>query len=186
MADLIKNIDKDWTIFLDRDGVINERPPGDYVKQWDDFKFLPGVIESFSIFHKIFKRIIVITNQQGIGKGLMTASHLNEIHEKMKSEVEKAGGHIDAVYYCPDLANKVANCRKPNTFMLQQALVEFPDIQLEKSIMLGDTESDMEFGRNAGIKNIYINSNKQNINKNIYDTCFNSMIEFAEQLITND
>lgn len=186
MADFIKNIDRDWTIFLDRDGVINIRPLGDYVKQWEDFKFLPGVKESFSIFNTIFKRIIVITNQQGVGKGLMTVGDLDDIHGKMKSSVEKSGGHIDAVYYCPDLTNKVPNCRKPNIFMAQRALAEFPDIQLEKSLMLGDTETDMVFGKNAGMKTIYINTNNQNINKDLYEVSFNSVHEFAKLLTTND
>lgn len=186
MADFIKNIERDWTIFLDRDGVINQRPLGDYVKQWNDFIFLPGVKESLSLFNKIFKRTIVVTNQRGVGKGLMTIDDLDEIHNKMIAEMSKDGGHIDAIYYCTDLATKTLNCRKPKTFMAQQALAEFPDIQLEKSIMLGDTETDMEFGRNAGMKTIYINSNQQNINKNLYDACFDSLIDFAKLLISND
>jgi D-glycero-D-manno-heptose 1,7-bisphosphate phosphatase len=179
------NPDKSWTLFLDRDGVINSRPPGDYIKRWEDFEFLPGVREALQIFNKIFKKIIVVTNQQGVGKGLMSVEDLEEIHRKMSAEIESAGGRIDAVYYCQELAEKPLSCRKPSTFMAQKAVVEFPDIQLEKSMMLGDTESDMQFGRNAGMKTVYIDTNKQGIAADLYDSSFSSLIDFAQSLNKN-
>jgi D-glycero-D-manno-heptose 1,7-bisphosphate phosphatase len=174
--------DKYHTLFLDRDGVINSRPPGDYIKRWEDFRFLPGVLEAFAVFSKHFKRIFVVTNQQGVGKGLMRIEELENIHDRMKKEIEKSGGRLDAIYYCPELAEKPLNCRKPSTYMAQKALVEFPDIQLESSLMLGDTESDMQFGRNSGMKTVYINSNKKSIAADLYDEEYASLIGFAHSL----
>jgi D-glycero-D-manno-heptose 1,7-bisphosphate phosphatase len=177
--------DKSWTLFLDRDGVINYRPPGDYIKKWEAFRFLPGVLEALAIFGQVFKRIIVVTNQQGIGKGLMSFEDLEDIHSKMMASVENAGGRIDAVYYCAELAEKSLNCRKPSTFMAQKAVIEYPDIDFTRSLMLGDTESDMRFGRNSGMKTVYINTNRENIAADLYDASFSSLIEFAQSLETS-
>ncbi len=186
MTEFLKNIDKNWTLFLDRDGVINNRPIGDYVKTWEAFEFLPGVLKALAIFNKIFKRIIVVTNQQGIGKGLMTVDDLEAVHSKMITEIQNSGGRIDAVYYCPELAEKPLSCRKPSTFMAQKAFAEFPDIDFEKSLMLGDMRTDLQFGRNAGMKTIYINTNQKSIDTDLYDERFSSLIEFAKLLNVND
>lgn len=186
MNGLLKNIDKNWTLFLDRDGVINDRPIGDYVKKWEDFKFLPGVLEALTIFNNMFKRIILVTNQQGIGKGLMKIEDLEDVHSKMINKIQKSGGRIDAVYYCPELAGKPLSCRKPSTFMAQKALAEFPDIDFDKSLMLGDMLTDLQFGRNTGMKTIYINTNQQTVDVGLYDETFSSLIEFAKLLNLND
>ena len=82
----ILNIDKSWSLFLDRDGVINTRLVDDYVKCWEDFEFLPGVLEAIKCFNKLFSTIVVVTNQQGIGKGLMKVETLNNIHKKMMAD----------------------------------------------------------------------------------------------------
>ena len=186
MTDFLKNIDKNWTLFLDRDGVINDRPIDDYVKTWEEFKFLPGVTEALAVFNKIFERIIIVTNQQGIGKGLMTTEELEVVHQKMIAEIENQGGRIDAVYHCPELATKSQSCRKPAPFMAQKALAEFPDIDFKKSLMLGDMITDLQFGRNAGMKTVYINSNQQTVGVGLYDEIYSSLIEFAKLLIAND
>ncbi|GMT46205.1 MAG: D-glycero-alpha-D-manno-heptose-1,7-bisphosphate 7-phosphatase [bacterium] len=151
MAAFPKNINKSWTLFLDRDGIINKRIYGGYVQHWEAFEFLPGVPESLAVFSRIFGRIIVITNQQGIGKGIMNEAQLEAVHRKMFVEVEKAGGKIDAVFHCPDVASKPGNCRKPSAFMALKAKKRFPEIDFNKSIMVGDAESDMVFGKNAGM-----------------------------------
>lgn len=104
MTDFISRIDKLWTLFLDRDGVINQRIVGGYVAEVSEFNFSPGVLESMSSFATIFGRVVVVTNQQGIGKGLMTHHQLSEVHKFMITEIEASGGRIDAVYYCSDLA----------------------------------------------------------------------------------
>lgn len=160
MADFLKNINTSWTLFLDRDGVINERIYGDYIFSDDGFKFLPGVLESMVVYAQFFGKIIVVTNQQGVGKGLMTETELESIHKYMQQEIVKAGGRLDAIYYCTELASKKEHCRKPGTYMAQQAKKEFPEIDFQKSIMVGDTKSDMEFGSNSGMFNVLVGDEK--------------------------
>ena len=87
-------IDKSWTLFLDRDGVINVRFPGDYVKRVEEFEFLPGVKQAIAKFSSLFGRIIIVTNQQGISRGVYSHEDLKAIHDHMKSEIEKAGGKL--------------------------------------------------------------------------------------------
>ncbi len=156
MTGFPKNINKSWTLFLDRDGVINKRIYGGYVQHWERFEFLPGVPESLAVFSRIFGRIIVVTNQQGIAKGIMNEKQLLSVHRKMFAEVEKAGGKIDAVFHCPDMASKPANCRKPSAFMALKAKERFPEIDFNKSIMVGDAESDMAFGKNVGMFTVFL------------------------------
>lgn len=145
-----------WTLFLDRDGVINTRLPDDYVKTPEDFKFLPGVKDAMKILTNIFDPIIVVTNQQGIGKGLMTEVQLEKIHNEMRSEVEQGGGRIDAIYFCPDLKNSGSFYRKPAIGMGLRARKEFPGINFKRSIMAGDSYSDILFGYRLGMKTALI------------------------------
>lgn len=169
----------DWTLFLDRDGVINRRIVDDYVKSWNDFEFLPGVLESFPIFAKNFKRIIIVTNQQGIGKGLMTIGALEDVHMRMKVEIEATGCSIDAIYFCPSLAADNNPRRKPNPGMALQAKAEIQDVDLLKSIMVGDSPSDMEFGINAEMQTVFIGNRELNIS---VDARFQNLADFAETL----
>lgn len=182
----LNQIDKSWTLFLDRDGVINRRPVDDYVKNWDEFEFLPGVLEAIKSLSGIFGKIIVVTNQQGIGKGLMTVEGLADIHQKMISEIEKYGGKVDAVYFCPNLKGEDENCRKPGTAMAQLAKKDFPEIILEKSIIAGDMESDMLFGRNAGMKTVFINTNKLILPVNLLDAEYENLLIFSQVISAND
>jgi len=142
---------KGWTLFLDRDGVINRRLPGDYVKEWPQFEFLPGILPAIAGFSRLFKRIIVVTNQQGIGKGLMDEGQLADIHRRLKEKVEASGGRIDAIYFCPHLAADNCACRKPNPGMALQAQIDFPEIDFTRSLLAGDTASDIQFGLNLGM-----------------------------------
>jgi D-glycero-D-manno-heptose 1,7-bisphosphate phosphatase len=148
-------VDASWTLFLDRDGVINVEKPMDYVRNWDEFQFNPGVKEALKILSGIFGKIIVVTNQRGVGKGLMTESDLKDIHENMISEVTKKGGRIDKVYYAPD-PNDDAPRRKPSPQMGLEAMQEYPGIDPQKGFMVGNTFSDMEFGRNIGVKTVFL------------------------------
>ena len=150
------NIDRSWTLFLDRDGVINQKLPNDYVKRWDEFTFLPGVLEALSAFNSHFGRIVIVTNQQGIGKGLMTTADLETIHARMLSEVEQAGGRIDRFYHCPHLVAENARCRKPDIGMAEQAKEDFPQIDWTRSVLIGDSESDMEMARRCGMKRVFL------------------------------
>jgi len=152
-----------WTLFLDRDGVINTRIPGGYVRSWEAFEFVAGSKEAIVRFTKLFNRVIVITNQQGIGKGLMTKEDLHQIHDQMLREVEEAGGRIDGIYYCPDLKTKPDNCRKPAPVMALQAQNDFPDIDFQRSIMVGDSLSDLQFGARLGMKVVWVDTKEEDI-----------------------
>jgi len=157
----LPQFDKSWTLFLDRDGVINHRIPGAYVRNWDEFEFMENVPETIAQFSKIFGRIVVVTNQQGIGKGLMTAEQLVALHDKMYREVMAAGGRIDAVYFCPKLATENPICRKPEAGMAYQAQRNFPEINFKKSVMIGDSLSDMGFGSRVGMWNVLVETNEE-------------------------
>jgi histidinol-phosphate phosphatase family protein len=153
-----REIDHTWTLFLDRDGVINAKLPGDYVKLIDEFEFLPGVLEALEKAAAIFDVIVVVTNQQGIGKGIMTDTHLFTIHQHMIKEVFNNGGRIDKIYFCPDLEIENPSHRKPRTGMAYDAREDFPSIEFTKSIIIGDSPSDMEFGHRLGMKCVGIGS----------------------------
>lgn len=144
-------IDRSWTLFLDRDGVINQRIVGEYVKAIDEFHFMPGSLASIARFSERFGRIVVVTNQQGIGKGIMTARNLEDIHRYMLSEIEKHGGKIDGVYFAPQLSSENSEMRKPNTGMAHQAKRDFPEIDFSKSVLIGDSDSDIFFGQKLGM-----------------------------------
>lgn len=151
----LKNIDNHWTLFLDRDGVINHDKDNDYIRNWDEFRFYDTTLEAMAILTKHFARIVVTTNQKGVGKGLMTVEDLTNIHSNMQSRIDQAGGRIDKVYYCADLADDSLN-RKPNPGMAHQAKHDFPEIDLSKSIIVGNRISDMGFGRNAGMHTVFL------------------------------
>ncbi len=158
------HINKDWTLFLDRDGVINQQLLDDYVKKWSEFKFKDNVLSSLKKLSALFGRIIIVTNQQGVGKGIMTVDELEIVHKKMKEEIEKAGGKIDRIYFCPKLEKENSEMRKPNQGMALQAKSDFPEIDFKRSIMVGDSISDMQFGKNAGMKTVLIT-----VKNKIYD-----------------
>ena len=150
-------IDKSWTLFLDRDGVINMRLHNDYVKSPAEFRFLPGVVEAISRMSSLFSRIIVVTNQQGIAKGIYSHEDLASIHDLMKKTIEQGGGRIDAIFYAHHLASEHSPMRKPGIGMALEAKKLFPEIDFKRCIMVGDTESDMQFARSAGMKAVYCN-----------------------------
>jgi histidinol-phosphate phosphatase family protein len=143
------------TIFLDRDGVINRLRPNDYVKSWEEFEFLPGVLDVLAKWNNQFKHIIIVTNQRGISKGIMSVESLDIIHRKMIQEVERSGGRIDKIYYCVALNDTDLN-RKPNIGMALQAKRDFPDIDFNTSAMIGDSESDIQFASNIGMKGDFL------------------------------
>ncbi|MCL2682054.1 MAG: HAD family hydrolase [Bacteroidales bacterium] len=170
------------TLFLDRDGVINRRLIDDYVKTPDEFVFEDGALEAIAKLSKCFERIVVVTNQQGIGKKLMTEQTLHEIHEYMKNQVEKAGGRIDAIYFCPDLKHSKSIFRKPNVGMGLLAKRQFSNIRFKQSVMVGDSISDMKFGKKLGMKTIFISNDKLLVASysKLIDQNFNSLSEYAK------
>lgn len=151
-------VNSKWTLFLDRDGVINERIPNDYVRTPDQFNFIEGSPKAIARLSNIFGITVVVTNQQGIGKGLMTETDLSTIHTKMVEKIESEKGTIHKIYHCPHLAKNHPDCRKPNSGMAFQAKKDFPQINFKQSFMVGDSISDMEFGHRLGMTTVYITS----------------------------
>jgi D-glycero-D-manno-heptose 1,7-bisphosphate phosphatase len=149
-------IDHTWTLFLDRDGVINVRLMGTYVRSKEEFQFLPEVPQTIAELSSIFGRIVVVTNQQGIGKGIMSERNLHDVHSYMCAEVESMGGKIDHCFYAPELANSGSNFRKPNPGMALEAQEKFPEIHFERSVMVGDSDSDIVFGQQLGMKTVRV------------------------------
>lgn len=170
-------INDDWTLMLDRDGVINQRIVDGYVTRWEEFVFLPGVLEAMQVFAHRFKYILIITNQQGVGKGLMSMKQLDTIHDLMCTAIEDHGGRIDSILACPQLASDPDNYRKPDPGMAFMAQELFPDLNLEKCIMVGDGQTDIDFGHNAGTRTIFIGDANPTA-----DDCFNSLFDFSQSL----
>lgn len=179
----LENIDATWTLFLDRDGVINYEKENDYVLNWNEFEFYPGVIEGIKILSKKFQTIVVVSNQRGVGRGLMTEEALLDIQQKMKATIEESGGRIDKIYYCIATDPKHF-CRKPNPGMALQAKKDFPFVDFSKTIMAGNKLSDMQFGRNAGTYTVYLKTThpQQSLPHPDIDLSFNSLIDFAKAL----
>ncbi len=171
---------KDRFLFLDRDGVLNERIVGDYVRRWAQWKWLPGAKEAVARLTKAYERAFVVSNQQGIGKGLMTAADVAAIHERMRAEIAEQGGHIDRVYICPSLASANDPNRKPDIGMALQAVADFPEVCLNDSVMIGDSVSDMEFGWRCGMRCVYL-TNGEPIPAAVSDytdCCFSNLQNF--------
>jgi histidinol-phosphate phosphatase family protein len=177
-------IDHAWTLFLDRDGVINRRIVDDYVKAWEQFEFLPGVTDAIKKFTEVFGRIIVVSNQQGVGKGVMSEEDVQSIHSTMMNEIKTFGGRIDAAFFSPNLRSEKSFMRKPGVGMALKARKQFPEIRLNRSLMAGDSLSDMIFGKHAGMKTIMITQDftlaKQH--PRLIDYVYPDLISFAHGL----
>jgi histidinol-phosphate phosphatase family protein len=179
---------EEWTLFLDRDGVISRRMADDYVKRWEDFRFIDGVLEALASFNRVFGWIIIVSNQQGVGKGLMSAENLKMIDSRMKQRIAEAGGRIDASYYSPYLASENHPDRKPGTGMALKAKTDFPGIDFSKSLMVGDSISDMEFGKKLGMITVMISAGEEKTeDSGLVDYYFPSLLDFSLQLkLKND
>jgi histidinol-phosphate phosphatase family protein len=179
----LKKVDKEWTLFLDRDGVINEEIQGEYVLNWDQFIFSDGVLEALKELKNKFGRIIIITNQRGVGRKLMEETDLHDIHRQMLEQITTSGGNIDQIYYCIDDDDQCFN-RKPNPGMAHQAILEFPEIDPTRTIMVGNKPSDMRFGRAAGTFTVFIASTNPSepFPHPDIDLRFNTLLEFARAI----
>ena len=179
----LTSINKNWTLFLDRDGVINEDKDGSYIFSTDEFIFTKGAPALFKKLTEKFKHIIIITNQRGVGRELMTEETLTAIHRKMTDEIKQAGGNIDAIYYCTSIYNDHP-LRKPNPGMAAKAKADFPGIDLSRSIMIGNNPSDMQFGRNAGMYTVFVKSTRPNqpLPHPDIDLAFDSLSDFVKAL----
>ncbi len=145
-----------WTLFLDRDGVLNRRPQNAYVTKPEDFHWIPGSLECIPQLSGIFGKIFVVTNQQGVGKGIMRMEDLHSIHQRMRLDVESIGGRMDGVYVAPCLSGQGSFLRKPQVGMALQAKKHHPGIRFRQSVMVGDTLTDMLFGKRLGMVTVLI------------------------------
>lgn len=171
-------------LFLDRDGVINRRIIDGYVTRREDFVLIDGVLEAISIFARKFDRIFMVTNQQGIGKGLMTENDLADIHDWFLKQVESVGGRIDRIYHCAALKAEHSFIRKPSIGMALQARRDFPDVVLKQSVMVGDTASDMLFGRRAGMTTVLVGDEPEIGRQfpHLVDYCYPDLLAYAKSL----
>ena len=151
----LKTIDESWTLFLDRDGVINEDKVGSYIFNAGEFIFMNQVPELFKNLTAKSGHIIVVTNQRGVGRKLMSEDDLTAIHQKMIAGINAAGGKIDRIYFATGITNEDP-LRKPNPGMAFRAKADFPSIDLSRSIMIGNKLSDMLFGKNAGMYTVFV------------------------------
>lgn len=151
----LPDITSDWTLFLDRDGIINKEIIGGYVLSFDAFQFEEGALDALKILQQYFTRIFVVSNQRGVGKNLMTQSDLDRITDKMQLAIHNYGGRIDEVFYATSV-NSDDEMRKPNKGMALLAKRKYPAISFSKSMMVGNMPSDMQFGRNIGAYTVYV------------------------------
>ncbi len=147
---------KDRTLFLDRDGVINVQLVGDYVKNVSELELREDFLKSIPFIVNNFGKVFIITNQQCIAKGLCTQADVDQVHRHLLDVLESHGLHITNVYVCPHLAGSGCSCRKPETGLAMQAKADHPDIDFARSVMVGDSTSDMRFGRCCGMETVFI------------------------------
>ncbi|TWF41582.1 D-glycero-D-manno-heptose 1,7-bisphosphate phosphatase [Chitinophaga polysaccharea] len=171
------------TLFLDRDGVVNDEIRDGYVLRPDMFHFSAGVLTAMPILAKHFGRIILVTNQRCIGRGLLTIAGLQEIHTRMLQEIEAHQGRIDKIYFCPDVDSN-SPCRKPATGMGLQAKQDFPDIDFHQAVMVGNTLSDMQFGKSLGMKTVFIPSTRPEVPfpHPLIDQRYENLLQFAQSV----
>ena len=180
------HIEKDWTLFLDRDGVLNKEIVGSYVTSLDEFEFCDGVPRAVQFLSELFGTVVVVTNQRGVGRGLMTTETLRGIHTEMKSGIVAAGGRIDRVYSCTAINDEDRN-RKPNTGMAMQAREDFPQIDFHKSVMVGNSLSDMEFGKRLAMHTVFLTTKHApySLPNDLIDAQFDSLHDWANSLKEN-
>jgi D-glycero-D-manno-heptose 1,7-bisphosphate phosphatase len=150
------------TVFLDRDGVLNRKAPeGEYVARWEDFEILDGVIGALGRLHRAGLRTIVVTNQRGVALGRYTTADVEALHARFQESLRAAGARLDAIFVCPH-NHGACNCRKPLPGLFEQAAAQFPGIAAARSVMIGDSLVDMEFGKRLGMPTILIEDPDEN------------------------
>jgi len=179
----LTDIDAHWTLFLDRDGVINEDKPGSYITTPEEFIFTKGSPVLFKKLTQRFRHIIIVTNQRGVGRGIIKQEDLMAMNEKMLAEINRTGGKVDKIYFCTDTENQSFH-RKPNPGMALQAKQDFPDIDFHRTLIVGNSISDMQFGRFAGMRTVFVSTTNKNITlpHPDIDLLFDGLESFAHQL----
>jgi histidinol-phosphate phosphatase family protein len=141
-------------IFLDRDGVLIHNRTH-YVRSWEDVKIYPSTLKSLSILANSDYKIIILSNQSAVGRGLMSLQTMNDVNDRLISIIKKSGGRVDAVFICPHAPENNCNCRKPKPGLVFEAKKEFA-LDLENSWLVGDALTDLQTGLNSGIKNLVL------------------------------
>ena len=168
--------------FLDRDGVINRKPPeGQYVTRWEEMQFLPGAAEAVALLGGAGFRVIVVTNQRCVAKGLLTVPELELIHQRMCDQLAASGAVIDEIYYCPHEEEPPCSCRKPAPGMILTA-ARAHQIDLPASWMIGDSDRDVEAGRRAGCRTARILKSDQ-VASGVADVSARSLLNAVEKIL---
>ena len=147
-------------VFLDRDGVISEFTPGDYVKTWQEFKFIPQAIEALYEISQAGYKIVIVSNQAGVHKKLFSEEDLNGITKKMLNVFQNEGISIEKIYYCLHTDEENCSCRKPKPGLLFKAEEELGPIDFGQTFFVGDSPTDIEAGKQAGTKTILVLSGR--------------------------
>jgi D-glycero-D-manno-heptose 1,7-bisphosphate phosphatase len=146
------------TVFLDRDGVINEKAPeGDYVRRPKQLKLLEGAARAIARLNRAGVRVIVVSNQRGVALGHYSLEDVRETESALEAMLAAKGAHLDGFYFCPHDEGE-CNCRKPQTGLFERARADFPEIEAASSVMIGDSLSDVKFGRGLGMRTVFIES----------------------------
>jgi histidinol-phosphate phosphatase family protein len=142
-------------VFLDRDGVINVKPPvGEYVRRWEEFRFLPGIVDWIRLVNLLGYLVVVVTNQRGVARGLVAPQDLDEIHARMLAELGRAGARVDGILVCPH-EEGACECRKPRAGMVEAAQRRW-EIDMEASWVVGDSECDRLLAQSCGLPFVHV------------------------------
>jgi D-glycero-D-manno-heptose 1,7-bisphosphate phosphatase len=177
------------TVFIDRDGVVNEKmPEGRYVTSWNEFQVLPGVVEAIRLLNQARLRVVVVSNQRGVALGLYSSDDVRAIHAEFERMLEAFGAHVDGIYFCPHDKTE-CNCRKPLPGLFEQAAKDLPGISATSSVMIGDSASDIEFGRRLGMKTIFVEGDPERqkpgwtVARELADLTYSSLYEAVNGLL---
>jgi D-glycero-D-manno-heptose 1,7-bisphosphate phosphatase len=171
--------------FLDRDGVINRRAPkGEYVTRWEDVRILPGVAAAIAQLNQAGFRVIVVTNQRCVAKGLLTTADLESMHQRMRDALTADGATLDGIYYCPHETQPACSCRKPAPGMLLAAARRH-ELNLAESWMIGDSDIDVAAGRSAGCKTARLLSGTENAHGSA-DVVAPSLLDAVRQILRRE
>lgn len=181
-----KNIelDKSWTLFLDRDGVVNIENVGSYITTREEFAFCDGALDALKQLNAIFGRMVVVSNQRGVGRGIMSLDALKDITSYMTATIADNGGKIDKAYASTAVSDSDHN-RKPNTGMALQAKEDFPEIDFRKSVMVGNSLSDMEFGKRLNMHTVFLTTKHEpfTLPHDLIDEQYPSLFAWAKSIM---
>jgi D-glycero-D-manno-heptose 1,7-bisphosphate phosphatase len=164
---------------------------GHYLRRWEEVELLPGVEDAIAQLNRSGRKVIVATNQRGVALGLCTEAELQQLHARLQQHLAAHGAHLDAIYYCPH-DNGQCNCRKPLPGMFEQAFRNFSGASAANSVMIGDSLSDVETGRNVGIRTVFIAAPGQSPKPGaeqasaMATACSESLLDFVEQYLVCD